>query len=335
MAKLRTKEEIDAIVKDSPVVDSHRYLAQYAPERHTPDVAFGSTLDWLMRRGQYVREIPQVWEGTGAGAEIHNKIWARYPEDHLAELARILGIKEKITGDVIYNYMKKYLAENPCGANQKATADFKERMKQNPELSYEYGMHILLETFMMEGVYIVEELPAALGEPYRNVSSLSGTHYGIQLWCKIWARWHEEVYDVLVKQLGLKKVGIPEIAQIFKVCLEDFGNPVAIVYCTEEKAIIRDPRCAYTELKFRIFPPLQMNKQCDLAMIPCNEAQLLSYVEKAGLRGQVIAKHNRQLCQGDESCEWTLEKVGYDRSKTYFDWSKAGHREYEAIYKKR
>ena len=334
MAKLRTKKEIDAIVKDSPVAESHRFLARFTPERHTPEAAFGSTLDWLMRRGQYVREIPQVWEGTRTGAEIHNKIWACYSEDHLAELARILGIKEKITGDVIYNYMKKYLAENPAGDSRKAVADFKERMKQNPELSYEYATHVLLETFMMEGVYIVEEMTTALGDPYRNVSSLSGTHYGIQLWCKIWARWHEEVYDVLVKQLGLKKVGIPEIAQIFKVCLEDFGNPMLIVYVSEEKVVIRDPRCAYTELKFRDFPSLQMNKQCDIAMIPCNEAQLLSYVEKAGLRGQVIAKHNRQLCQGDESCEWTLEKVGYDRSKTYFDWRDAGLKEYEAKYKK-
>lgn len=332
---LRTKAEVDAIVKDSPVVDSHRYLAQYAPERHTPEAAFGSTLDWLMRRGQYVREIAQVWEGTRTGAEIHNKIWARYPEDHLAELARILGIKEKITGDVIYNYMKKYLADNPAGKNNKAVAQFKERMKADPDLSYEYGMHIILETFMMEGVFIVEEMTAAFGEEYRNVSSLSGTHYGIQIWCKIWARWHEEVYDVLVEQLGIKgDVGIPEIARIFKVCLEDFGNPVAIVYSSPEKVIMRDPRCAYTELKFRDFPPLQMNKQCDLAMIPCNEAQLLSYIEKAGKRGQIIAKHNRQLCQGDESCEWTLEKVGYDRSKTYFAWSEAGHKEYEAIYKK-
>lgn len=334
MVKLSTKEEIDEIVKNSPVVDAHRFLMEFTPERHTPEAAFGSTLDWLMRRGRYVREIAQVWEGQRTGAEIHNKVWARYSEGILAELARILGIKEKITGDVIYNYMKKYLAENPAGDNQKAVADFKKRMKANPELSYEYATHILLETFMMEGVYIVEEMTAAFGEEYRNVSSLSGTHYGIQIWCKIWARWHEEVYDVLVKQLGLKKVGIPEIAQIFKVCLEDFGNPVAIVYSSPEKVVMRDPRCAYTELKFRNFPPLQMNKQCDLAMIPCNEAQLLSYVEKAGLRGQVIAKHNRQLCQGDESCEWTLEKVGYDRSQTYFDWMKAGLKEYEAQYKK-
>ena len=106
MANLRDKQEIDIIVKDSPVVDSHRFLAQYTPERHTPEAAFASTLDWLMRRGQYVREITQVWEGARTGAEIHNKIWSRYPEDPLAELARILGIKEKITGDVIYNYMK-------------------------------------------------------------------------------------------------------------------------------------------------------------------------------------------------------------------------------------
>jgi len=323
VAKLRTKAEIDAIIKDSPVVDSHRYLAQYAPERHTPEAAFGSTLDWLMRRGRYVRELAQFWDGERTGAEIHNKIWARYPEAHLAELARILGIKEKITGDVIYDYLEKYLAENPAGDSSRAVANFKERMKADPALSYEYGMHIILETFMMEGVFIVEEMTAAFGEDY-----------GIQIWCKIWARWHEEVYDVLVKQLGLKKVGIPEIAQIFKVCLEDFGNPVAIVYSSAEKAIMRDPRCAYTELKFRDFPPLQINRQCDIAMIPCNEAQLLSYAEKAGLRGQVIAKHNRQLCQGDESCEWTLEKVGYDRSKTYFAWSKAGHKEYETIYKK-
>jgi len=334
MAKLRNKAEIDEIVKDSPVVEAHRFLVRFAPERHTPEAAFGSTLDWLMRRGVYVREIPQVWEGTRTGAEIHNKIWARYPEGHLAELARILGIKEKITGDVIYNYMKNYLKENPAGNSAKAVAQFKERMKQNPELNYEYATHILLEIFMMEGVYIVEELTAACGELYRNVSSLSGTHYGIQLWCKIWARWHEEVYDVLVKQLGLKKVGIPEIGLIFKVCLEDFGNPVEIVYSMEEKVIMRDPRCAYTELKFRNFPSLQMNQQCDLAMIPCNEAQLLSYAEKAGLRGQVIAKHNRQLCQGDECCEWSLEKVGYDRSKTYFDWMRAGLKQYEARYAK-
>ncbi len=334
MTKLRNKAEISAIVKDSPVVDSHRFMAKYAPERHTPEAAFGSTLDWLMRRGRYVREIPQMWEGTRTGAEIHNKIWDRYSEDQLAELARILGIEEKITGDVIYDYMKKYLAENPAGNNKKAISDFKKRMEKKPELSYEYAMHILLETFMMEGVYIVEEMTAALGEDYKNVSSLSGTHYGIQLWCKIWARWHEEVYDVLVEQLKLKKVGIPEIAQIFKVCIEDFGNPVAIVYSSPEKVIMRDPRCAYTELKFQDFPTLQMNKQCDLAMIPCNEAQLLSYAEKAGLRGQVIAKHNRQLCQGDESCEWSIEKVGHDRSKTYFEWSKTGHEEYKRIYNK-
>ncbi len=323
MATLRTKAEIDAIVKDSPVVDAHRFLARFYPERHTPEAAFASTLDWLMRRGVRVREIPQVWDGTRTGAEIHNKIWARYPEAHLAELGRILGIKEKITGDVIYTYMKEYLASNPAGKTFKAVEQFKQRMKDDPNLSYEYGMHVLLETFMMEGVYIVEEYTAAFGEDY-----------GVQLWCKVWARWHEEVYDVLVEQLGFKEVGIPEIAQIFKVCLEDFGNPVAIVYSSSEKAIMRDPRCAYTELKFRDFPPLQMNKQCDIAMIPCNEAQLLSYAEKAGLRGQVIAKHNRQLCQGDESCEWTLEKVGYDRSKTYFDWRDAGLKEYANQYRK-
>lgn len=329
MVRLRAKEEIDAIVKDSPVVNSHRFLAQFAPERHTPKAAFGSTLDWLLRRGANVREITQVWEGTRSGTEVHNKIWGRYSEEHLVELARVLGIKEKITGDVIYkgdviyNYMKEYLEENPPGKNIKAVAEFEERMKANSDLSFEYATHVLLETFMMEGVYIVEEMTAAFGD-----------ETGVAIWCKIWARWHEEVYDILVEQLGIKgDVGIPEIAQIFKVCLEDFGNPVAIVYASPEKAVMRTARCSYTELKFRDFPSLQMNKQCDIAMIPCNEAQLLSYAEKAGKRGQIIAKHNRQLCQGDESCEWTLEKVGYDRSKTYFDWMRTGLKEYETLYK--
>jgi hypothetical protein len=323
-ANLRTRAEIEAIVKDSPVIPSHKFLEKYAPERHSPAAAFGSTLDWLMRRGIRVREIPQVWDGSLTGTQLHNKIWSRYPAEHLAELARILGIEEKITGDVIYEYMKKYLAENPAGDSSKAVEAYKKRMARDPNLSFEYGMHHLLETFMMEGVYIVEEYTAAFGQDY-----------GIQLWCKVWARWHEEVYDVLVKQLGFegKPVGIPEIAQIFKVCLEDFGNPVAVVYSSPEKAVLRDPRCAYTELKFRLFPSLQMNRQCDIAMIPCNEAQLLSYAEKAGLRGTVIAKHNRQLCQGDQSCEWTLEAVGYDRSKTYFDWRDEGLKEYEEIYK--
>lgn len=317
---LKTKAETEAIVKDSAVTDSHRYLAKFSPERHSPEVAFASTLDWLLRRGVYVREIAQVWEGTRSGTEVHNKIWARFPEDHLAEVARILGIEGKVTGDVIYDYMKKYLAENPAGKNDKAVAQFKERMKANPALSYEYATHVLLETFMMEGVYIIEEMTAAFGE-----------ETGVQIWCKTWARWHEEVYDVLVERLGIKgDVGIPEIARIFKACIEDFGNPVTIVYSSPEKAVLRAPRCAYTELKFRDFPPLQMNKQCDIAMIPCNEAQLLSYAEKAGKRGRIIAKHNRQLCQGDESCEWTLEAVGYDRSKTYFGWMGSGLREYEA-----
>jgi len=114
--KLRTKAEIEAIVRDSPVVPSHKFLAKYAPERHTPEAAFGSTLDWLMRRGVKVREIPQTWDGTLTGRQLHNKIWSRYPKEHLAELARLLGIEETITGDLIYEYMKKYLAENPAGA---------------------------------------------------------------------------------------------------------------------------------------------------------------------------------------------------------------------------
>lgn len=325
MVELRTKAEIDKIVADSPVVDSHRFLAEYAPERHTPEAAFGSTLDWLMRRGVYVRRIPQMWEGTLSGTQVHNEIWAQYPAHLLAELGRILGIKGKITGDVIYEYMEKYLAENPAGNPSEAVAAYKKRMKEDPALSFEYGTHILLEIFMHEGVYIVEQYTEMFGEDS-----------GIPMWCNVWARWHEEVYDVLVKQLGLegKPIGIPEIAQIFKVCLEDFGNPVAIVHSSAEKAVMRDARCAYTELKFQDFDPTRLNRQCDMAMIPCNEAQLLSYAEKAGLRPNVIAKHNRQLCQGDPSCEWTLEKVGYDRSKTYFNWRDEGLKEYVEIYRK-
>jgi hypothetical protein len=325
VVQLRTKAEIDEIVARSPVVSSHKFLAQYAPERHTPDAAFGSTLDWLMRRGVYVRRIPQMWEGTLSGTQVHNRIWAEYPEHILAELGRILGIKEKITGDVIYEYMENYLKENPAGDPSKAIAGYRQRMKQDPALSFEYGMHLLLEVFMHEGVYIVEQYTENFGEDS-----------GIPMWCNVWARWHEEVYDVLVDQLGLKDkaIGIPEIALIFKVCLEDFGNPVAIVHADEEKAVLQDPRCAYTELKFEDFESRRMNRQCDMAMIPCNEAQLLSYAEKAGLRGQVIAKHNRQLCQGDMACEWTLEKVGYDRSKTYFGWRDAGLQQYEEIYRK-
>ena len=325
MVKLRTKEEIDVIVASSPVVESHKFLAQWTPERHSPEAAFGSTLDWLMRRGVQVRRIPQVWEGTLSGTQVHNKIWAQYPEHILGELGRILGIDEKITGEVIYEYMEAYLKENPAGDPSKAVGDFKKRMKEDSALSFEYGMHLLLQVFMHEGVYIVEQYTETFGRDS-----------GIPMWCNVWARWHEEVYDVLVKQLGLegKPIGIPEIALIFKVCLEDFGNPVAIVHSSPEKAVLRDPRCAYTELKFQDFESLRLNRQCDMAMIPCNEAQLLSYVEKAGLRPNVIAKHNRQLCQGDPSCEWTLEMVGYDRSKTYFDWRNTGLKEYEEIYRK-
>ena len=320
----RTKAEIDAIVATSPTVESHRHLAQFFPKQHSPEAAFGSTLDWLMRRGVGVREIAQVWEGTKSGADVHNKIWARYPEEKLTELARILGIKEKITGDAIYNYMKKYLEENPW-ENDKAVAQFKERMKEDPALSFEYATHALLEIFMAEGLYLIEEMRAAFGD-----SS------AIQIWCKVWARWHEHVYDALVKELGIKgDVGIPEIAKITQRCLQDFGNPITLVYVSSEKAILRCPRCPYSELKFKMFSPLQANEQCDFAMIPCNEAQLLSYAEKAGKRGQIIAKHNRQLCQGDESCEWSLEIVGYDRSKTYFDFMKAGLKEYEAQFRRR
>ena len=260
-----------------------------------------------------------MWDGQRTGTEIHNKIWSRYPGDKLAELARVLGIKEPITGDVIYAYMKKYLAEN-TPSHQKAIDEFRERMKEDPALSYEYATHLLLEIFMMEGVYIVEEFTSAFGEDY-----------GIQLWCKVWARWHEYVYDRLVEEYGYKDVGVPEIAQIFKRCLEDFGVPVVIVHSDAEKAVLRAPRCVYTELKFKDFPSLQMNNQCDIAMIPCNQAQLLSYAEKAGKRGRIVAKHNRELCQGDESCEWTLEVVGYDRSKTYFPWMKKGLEEYDRI----
>lgn len=301
-----SKEEIDRIVGESPVVESYRQLGKFNAFQ-TMEYGIKAIADALIKHeASSIKTLTERF-GEDKAMEVYRDIWRRVPTSDREQLRAVLGVAEELDGDRMKEIAVSYAA-NPTP--EKILENYQKAMSSDPRLSIEYGVHVLLDSYMKVDISMFRAFEAAFG-----------TETGVDLYATIWSRFSAGDFEALKAMAGVKgEVGIPELLVMSKVYFEDFGNPFVIVHSSEEKGIGQGLRCPYTELAWRAYSVDEANDFNDKVQDACNTTIYRSFLEKAGLGGSFEIKFNKQLCRGDDHCEWALQKIKRDRSASYREY---------------